>query len=66
MSDPLRDYDLYEALQVKKELAQPHCDKCHEPIWDEYAWEIDGWLLCEDCARKEYRKPIDDFMEDYE
>ena len=33
----------------------PHCEKCRCAI-DDYVGEIDGYILCEDCAAKDYRR----------
>ena len=62
--DPLRDYDLYEAMQVKKEMKQPKCCDCDNPIWDEYLWDIGGDLYCEDCAASLFRHSTENYEED--
>ena len=50
--DPLRDFDSWEA-----ELAKlPVCDWCGEPIHEEFAYRINGDLVCKRCLEetKEY------------
>ena len=50
--DPLRDFDQWEAEQA----ALPVCDWCGEPIQGEYAFRINGELVCKVCVdeTKEY------------
>ena len=50
--DPLKDFDSWEA-----ELAKlPVCDWCGEPIHEEFAYRINGDLVCKRCLEemKEY------------
>lgn len=51
-------YDMWERRersQQKKLEALPVCDRCGEPIQEDYLWKIDGLLLCEECAAQMYR-----------
>ena len=48
----------YEKAQQEWEDSLPHCERCGEPI-DDYVWEIDDQILCEDCAREKYRRSVD-------
>ena len=48
----------YEKAQQEWEDSLPHCDCCGEPI-DDYVWEIDDEILCEDCAIEKYRRSVD-------
>ena len=41
---------------------RPQCEHCGEYIQDDYTWEIDGELLCPNCAAELYRKQTEDFM----
>lgn len=45
-------YDMEEKRLAKGEAQQPHCDECHEPIWDEYAYRINGELICQRCMEE--------------
>ena len=56
MIDNFDLYDMEEARLSRAERKRPHCDICREPIWDEYAYRIDGVLICESCVEnsKEY------------
>lgn len=53
------NFDLYEYEERQRawaEARRPHCDNCHEPIWDEYAYRICDLLICEACmeSAREY------------
>lgn len=61
------NYNLWEAHERRKEklLEQlPLCEahKCRHPIQDDYYFEIDGEILCEDCMNRRYRKNTEDFV----
>lgn len=40
----------------------PECDICGEKIQDEYLYDIDGMIYCDECLRDKFRK----WREDYE
>ncbi len=40
----------------------PVCECCQKPIQDDYTWEINDELLCEDCAAAKYRRNTDNFV----
>ena len=62
--DPLRDADMYD-MERQKELDKlPKCDICGEPIQDDFLYDLDGTLVCDECLKTEYRKPVDDYIED--
>lgn len=51
-------YDMWEhreRAQQKQLAALPTCDRCGEPIQEDYLWSVDGLILCEDCATQMYR-----------
>lgn len=56
--DPLFDFAMREREQQEWEDSLPRCDRCSEPI-DDYVWEINEEILCEDCAREKYRRSVD-------
>lgn len=51
----------YEKAQQAWEDNLPRCDKCKATI-DDYVWEIDGYVLCEDCAADRCRKKLEDYV----
>lgn len=47
-----QDLARYEREQARYEASLPRCANCGEPIYDEWAYEIDpGYYYCEDCAQ---------------
>lgn len=61
--DPLADYDRYSTRQEKQFAKLPVCCECGEPIQDDYCYEINDELLCEDCLNTYHRKAVDDYAE---
>lgn len=58
------NYDLFmqhEAEQDKQLEKLPTCSCCGEPIQDEYYYEINDELYCEECMKNEYRKSTEDY-----
>lgn len=61
--DPLSDFDRYDRQQEEWLKSLPVCDCCGEPIQDEYCYEINGDLICEDCLDMHFRKAVEDVVE---
>ena len=66
--DPLDDYYRYEAEQERKLKMLPKCCECDERIQEEYLFDIDGDLVCEDCLQdymqKHFRQPVENYIEE--
>lgn len=60
--DPLLDFDRYDRQQAEELAKLPICDCCGEPIQDEYCYEINGNLICEDRLDMYFRKAVDDII----
>lgn len=59
--------DEHDAEEARWLATRPVCAKCGEPIQDEYAYDIDGDLLCRECAEewlKEQRKDVESMIEE--
>lgn len=59
------NYDAYKQHEAERESwlsKRPICECCGEPIQDDYLYEINGDILCEECMKGEYRK----WTENYE
>lgn len=63
------NYSLWEERDNEQEKwlrSRPKCDYCKEHIQDEHAFEIDGYLICEECIeeymKKHYRVNIEDHV----
>ena len=57
-----QDLDNYERAQAQALAKLPRCSECDEPIQDDFCYEINGELICEECL-KEYRRSTEDFVE---
>lgn len=57
------NYSLWEQHEVKAEKwlsERPVCCYCDEPIQDDFCYEVNGELICEDCLEVHFRKPTED------
>lgn len=52
MGEPYEDFLRKEAEEEKWLKTRPVCAWCGQPIQDEYAYEIDGELVCEVCIEE--------------
>lgn len=59
--DPARDFAAWDMEQEQGLSRLPVCDKCGDPIQDDFYWEINGEILCEGCMNTLYRNYTDDF-----
>lgn len=54
--DPERDAEAYMNYLDDQLNRRPVCVNCHEHIQEEYAYELDGELYCDECAYDWLRK----------
>ena len=60
-SDSLsRDIDNFLEAEARALAKLPRCSECDNPIQDDFCYEINGELMCEECL-KEYRRSTEDF-----
>ena len=60
------NYDLWrehEARQERQLRSRPVCACCGEHIQSEALWDFDGVLYCDECAREEFRKYTEDYID---
>ena len=62
--DPVADWDRYCADQERELEKLPKCEICGEPITDEYLYDIDGDLVCEECLKDNYRRSTDYYIKE--
>jgi formylmethanofuran dehydrogenase subunit E len=62
-NDPIADYSRYDAERQKEEESLPKCDICGEPIQDDYLYDLDGNLVCEECLIDNFKKPVDNYID---
>lgn len=60
--DPNEDFNRLDAKQAEYLNRLPVCDCCHEPIQDEYLYDICGDFICGDCLNRLCRKHTEDFL----
>jgi len=58
--DPLADFHSYDARQSDSLSRCPICDCCNEPIQDDYYFETDEGIYCDDCFDDEVLWKIKD------
>ena len=61
--DPIADFERYDAEQERKLARLPECCVCGEHIQDDFLYDIDGELFCEECMNDSFRKCTDNYME---
>lgn len=61
--DPYADFDRHDAEQQAALDRLPKCSYCDEPIQDDYLYEINDEVICEDCIKDNFRKKVEDYIE---
>ena len=61
--DPHKDFDRWDAEQTAKLEKLPKCSHCDEHIQDDYLYEINDELICEECINQNFRKNVEDYIE---
>lgn len=61
--DPHKDFDRWDAEQTAELEKCPKCSECSEYIQDDYLYEINDELICEECLERNFRKKVEDFIE---
>lgn len=61
--DPVRDEMNYTEEKDKLLQKMPKCSICDEHIQDDYLYEINGELFCEECVKDNFRKSVEDYVD---
>lgn len=61
--DPAADFDRFDAEQQKALEKYPKCSMCDEYIQDDYLYEINDEVVCEECINQNFRKNVEDYIE---
>ena len=64
--DPLDDFDRLDRQQAEYEARLPNCEKCGKRIDEDFYYEIDNQILCEDCMKELFERSTEDFANGYE
>jgi len=59
--DPIRDHYRHDAEQEAAIELLPVCCECGERILDDFCYEINDVIICEECLRDNYRKLTTDY-----
>lgn len=60
--DPVADFNRYDAKQQSELDKLPRCSECDHPIQDDFCFEVNDELICDECMFKNHRKSVDDFI----
>ena len=61
--DPLADFARYDRRQQSRLNRLPKCDYCGEPIEDDYLYEINDVVICEECLCEHHRKDVEYYVD---
>lgn len=61
--NPVLDFAKKDAEEEKWLRKRPICAYCNKPIQDERLWDFDGELYHDECAKNQFRKWTEDYME---
>ena len=66
--DPLDDFDRLDRKQAEYEARLPVCEekKCRKRIDEDFCYEVEGEILCEECMKRRYRRSTEDYANGYE
>ena len=56
-------FDRYDAEQTTALEKRPVCSYCDNHIQDDFLYEINDELICEECLNDNFRKNVEDFIE---
>ena len=59
--DPVADFERWNADQEKELSRLPKCIDCGEPIQDDYLFDINGDLFCEECMKANFKRWTEDY-----
>ena len=60
--DNFSQWEAHERQQESLLDKLPECESCGKLIQDDYYFEIDNEILCEECMNQRYRKNTEDFV----
>lgn len=61
--DPVRDAERYYGEQDEALEKLPKCSICGEAIQDDFLYEINDELVCEECLEREFKRRIEEYVE---
>ena len=64
--NPVADFERWDRDQAEKLARLPVCSHCGEPIQDDFCFEINDELFCEDCMKDNFRRSTDNYITEEE
>lgn len=61
--DPITDAERHIAKQEEELERLPKCVCCNNPIQDDYCYEINDELICQECLDLFHRKQVEDYVQ---
>ena len=52
-------FNQYDAERQRDIDRLPVCEYCEQPIQDEYCYDIEGTIICEECLKENFRKSVE-------
>ncbi len=62
--NPIRDFHRYDSDMEDELEKYPCCDHCGERITDDKLYDVCGEILCEECMKELYEKPVEKYIEE--
>ena len=66
--DPEADFHRQDMEQARREARLPICEnkRCKKVINEEWYYDVDGEILCEECLLARFRRSTEDYVNAYE
>ena len=61
--NPIADFNRHDAEETAALERLPKCEYCGEPIQDDFYYDIGGDIMCYECLKDNYRKPVEYYGE---
>ena len=61
--DPHKDFDRWDNEQTTALERLPVCSYCDNHIQDDFLYEINDAVICQECLNDNFRKSVDDYVE---
>lgn len=61
--NPHADFDRWDAEQTAALEKMPVCSYCDNHIQDDFLYEINDEVICEECIKDNFRKNVEDYIE---
>lgn len=56
--NPIADFARYDTEAYEWQQRRPKCYVCGEPIQEDYFYDINGFMICQECLDTYHKKEI--------